>query len=58
MNISILMAGIFLTGIILIALEDMIKINKAAVSVAMCIILWILLLTHAEAIYLGTVVKC
>jgi len=52
MNISIIMAAIFFVGIILIALEDVLKINKAAVSVTMCIVLWLLLLTHAEAIFL------
>jgi len=52
MNISIVMAIIFLMGIIMIALEDMIRINKAAVSVTMCIILWVLLLTHSEAVFL------
>lgn len=46
------MAVIFLLGIIMIALEDMVKINKAAVSVTMCIVLWILLLTHMDAIFL------
>jgi len=52
MNISLAMALIFLVGIILIALEDILKINKAAVSVAMCIVLWVLLLTHMEAVFL------
>jgi len=46
------MAVIFLIGILLIALEDILKINKAAVSVTMCIVLWILLLTHMEAVFL------
>jgi len=52
MSISAIMALIFFAGIIMIALEDMIKINKAAVSVTMCILLWVLLLTHAEAVFL------
>jgi len=45
------MALIFFVGVILIALEDMVKINKAAVSVTMCIVLWVMLLTHGEAIF-------
>jgi len=52
MNISAIMAIIFLLGIIMIALEDMIKVNKAAVSVSMCIILWVLVLTHVESVFL------
>jgi len=52
MNVSVIMAVIFVVGILMIALEDFIKINKAAVSVGMCIILWILLLTHMEAVFL------
>jgi len=51
MNVSLIMAVIFFIGIILIATEDLIKINKAAVSVTMCIILWLLLLTHMEAVF-------
>lgn len=55
MSISAFMAVIFFAGVIMIALEDIIKINKAAVSVTMCILLWILLLTHADAIFsMGT----
>lgn len=51
MNIAILMPIIFLIGILLIALEDFIRVNKAAVSVTMCIALWLLLLTHMLDIF-------
>lgn len=53
MNISVVMAVIFLVGIIMIALEDFLKINKAAVSVTMCIVIWVLLLTHLDALFLN-----
>lgn len=43
---------IFLLGILLIALEDVLKVNKAAVSVGMCLLLWILLITHATGVFL------
>jgi len=46
MTFSIFLAVLFVIGIILIAFEDAIKINKAAISVGMCIILWLLILTH------------
>jgi len=46
------MAIIFIAGIVMIALEDILKINKAAVAVTMCIVLWVLLLTHADAVFL------
>lgn len=55
MNIAVVLPVIFVIGIILIALEDFIKVNKAAVSVSMCIIMWMLLLTHmADAISLSS----
>lgn len=43
---------LFLLGILLIALEDVLRVNKAAVSVGMCLILWILLITHATGVFL------
>jgi len=43
---------LFLIGILLIALEDVVKINKAAVSVGMCLLLWILLITHSTGVFL------
>ncbi len=52
MNIAVIMAIIFLGGIIMIALEDVLRVNKAAVSVTMCIVLWVLLLTHVNAVFL------
>lgn len=42
MTIYYIMAIIFVLGVIMIALEDVLKINKAAVAVGMCIILWLL----------------
>jgi len=50
MFIFYLMAVIFVAGILCIALEDVLKINKAAVSVGMCIILWGLVITHATGV--------
>ncbi|MDE6307593.1 MAG: sodium:proton antiporter NhaD, partial [Bacteroidales bacterium] len=45
-----LMPIIFLVGIILVALEDVIRINKTAIVLAMAIILWGLFLLDADAI--------
>lgn len=45
-----LMPIIFLIGIILVALEDVIKINKTAIVLAMSIVLWGLFLADADAI--------
>lgn len=45
-----LMPIIFLIGILLVALEDVIKINKTAIVLAMAIILWGLFLADADAI--------
>lgn len=45
-----LMPIIFLIGIILVALEDVIRINKTAIVLAMSIILWGLFLLDADAI--------
>ncbi len=49
--IYILMPIIFLLGIICIALEDTIKINKAAVAIGMCIVLWNMLLIDGVNIF-------
>ncbi len=46
-----LMPVFFIAGILAIALEDVIKVNKAATAVGMCIILWFLFLLDATAIY-------
>ncbi|MDE7149938.1 MAG: sodium:proton antiporter, partial [Bacteroidales bacterium] len=48
--VFVLMPIIFLVGIILVALEDVIKINKTAIVLAMSIILWGLFLLDADAI--------
>ena len=41
----ILMPVIFVLGILAIALEDKIKINKAAIALFMAISLWMILMT-------------
>lgn len=46
-----LMPVIFIIGILAIALEDVLKVNKAATAVGMCIILWFLFLSDAAGIY-------
>lgn len=46
-----LMPVIFIVGILAIALEDVLKVNKAATAVGMCIILWFLFLSDAAGIY-------
>lgn len=43
-----LMPVIFLLGILAIAFEDVIKINKAATAVGMSILLWVLFIINAE----------
>lgn len=43
-----LMPIIFIIGILAIAFEDVIKVNKAATAVAMSIILWLLFILNAE----------
>ena len=43
-----LMPIIFIIGILAIAFEDVIKVNKAATAVAMSIILWLLFMLNAE----------
>lgn len=50
MSLTVILPIIFLTGIILIALEDFIKVNKAAVSVSMCVLMWVILLTHMKEV--------
>ena len=47
----ILMPIIFISGILLIALEDKIKINKAAVALFMAISLWMILMYDAYSIF-------
>ena len=47
-----LMPVIFLLGIIGIALEDVIKVNKAATAVGMCILLWLIFLLNADHFFL------
>lgn len=46
-----LMPVVFIIGILAIALEDVIKINKAATAVGMCIILWLIFLLDAVGIF-------
>lgn len=46
-----LMPFIFIAGILMIALEDTIKVNKAAVAIGMCIILWFICLLDAVGIF-------
>lgn len=45
------MPVIFILGIIGIALEDIIRVNKAATAVGMCVVLWSVLLIDAVSIY-------
>ncbi len=47
-----LMPVIFMLGIMAIAFEDVIKVNKAATAVGMCIILWVIFLLNAEQFFL------
>ena len=46
-----LMPAIFILGIIAIALEDTIKINKSATALFMCITLWLMLAFDAQHIF-------
>lgn len=46
------MPVIFLLGIMGIAFEDVIKVNKAATAVGMCILLWLVFLLNAEQFFL------
>ena len=52
MFVYYLMPILFLLGILAIALEDVIKVNKAATAVGMCVILWFLFLADATQLYL------
>ncbi len=47
MNVSILMPVIFALGILAIAFEDKIKVNKAASALLMALLLWVLYATQA-----------
>lgn len=47
-----LMPVIFIFGIMGIALEDVIKVNKAATAVGMSILLWVIFLLNAEQFFL------
>ena len=47
-----LMPVIFVIGIMCIAFEDVIKINKAATAVGMSILLWLIFLLNAEQFFL------
>lgn len=49
----VLMPAVFLIGILMIAMEDKIRVNKAAVSVLMSVILWGLLLLANENLFLA-----
>lgn len=51
MTIFYVMAAIFVLGVIAIALEDVLKINKAAVAVGMCILLWLLTILSAIGVF-------
>ncbi len=51
MVVFYIMAVLFLIGVILIAMEDIVKINKAAVAVGMCIILWLLTILSAGGVF-------
>lgn len=46
-----LMPIIFIVGILMIALEDVIKVNKAATAVGMSILLWLIFLIDATGIF-------
>ena len=46
-----LMPLIFLLGIIAIAFEDIIRINKAAIAIGMSIVLWLLVLVDGIQIF-------
>ena len=46
---NFLMPAIFILGILAIALEDKIRINKATTAVLMCISLWLVLLINANS---------
>lgn len=54
MIIYYIMAAIFLTGVVMIALEDILKINKAAIAVGMSLILWIITIMEAGGLFSAT----
>jgi len=45
-----IMPIIFLLGIVAIALEDKIKVNKSASAILMCVILWGILMFNSQPI--------
>ncbi|MBR5249081.1 MAG: sodium:proton antiporter NhaD [Bacteroidales bacterium] len=51
MSLFYIMPIVFLIGVIMIALEDVIRINKAATAVGMCILLWVMFLLDATGIF-------
>lgn len=51
MTLYYLMPIIFIIGIIAIALEDTLKINKAAVALGMCILLWSILFMDVVGVF-------
>lgn len=53
MTLYIIMALIFLAGVLAIALEDVLKINKAAIAVGMCILLWVLTILEAAGLFMS-----
>ena len=46
------MPVIFILGIVAIALEDIIKVNKSATALFMCITLWLMLVFGSQDILL------
>ena len=51
MMIFYVMILLFICGVVMIALEDVLKINKAAVSIGMSILLWILTIVSATGVF-------
>ena len=47
------MVVVFIVGIVMISLEDRIRINKAAVAVLMCVAMWLMLISGSGDILLG-----
>lgn len=47
-----LMPVLFVLGILAIALEDVIKVNKAATAIGMLLLLWVIFLINAEQFFL------
>ena len=48
-----LMPIIFLLGILAIAFEDVIKVNKAATAIGMLLLLWVIFLLNAEEFFIA-----